>query len=531
MNNHKFTKHDQFKEGNELRNNFLKHDSIVLSFFLILSLAVVTAVVLSIITFVDHKNGGTTGLIEPSQGGTGFKTYSKGELLIGNDSGSLTKNTLTAGDNNISIVDGDGTVTIDLSQDIDVNSIVTTSITTDKLTISNSALTGISDSNVTITLGGQPTTALLNAASITLGWQGNLSTTRGGTGIGSYTAGDMLYASNASTLATIAGNSSSTQKFLSQTSNGLPTWETISIPSGSTLSSSVSNNISSLISLTTTGGTSAVLSPASIVMTWTGQLGATLGGTGIGSYVLGDILCASTTTTLTKITGNITTSKQYLTQTGNGTSSAQPVWGGISTTDISGTLSVAQGGTGIASYSVGSMLYASGSTTLAAISGNSSATQMFLSQTSNGLPSWEVQPTLAVNQGGTGQTTYTNGQLLIGNTTGSTLTKATLTGTTNQVIVTNGEGSITLSLPQSISATSNVEFKTITVTSEIICSTATLPANATTGFLYIPTCAGPPTGLPNSRTGTVPLVFDTTNDTLCLYSTTNSYWQSIATAP
>jgi hypothetical protein len=58
--------------------------------------------------------------------------------------------------------------------------------------------------------------------------------------------------------------------------------------------------------------------------------------------------------------------------------------------------------------------------------------------------------TLAVNKGGTGQTTYINGQLLIGNTTGNTLTKATLTGTSNQVVVTNGGGSITLSTPQDI---------------------------------------------------------------------------------
>jgi hypothetical protein len=51
--------------------------------------------------------------------------------------------------------------------------------------------------------------------------------------------------------------------------------------------------------------------------------------------------------------------------------------------------------------------------------------------------------TLAVNQGGTGQTSYTNGQLLIGNTTGNTLTKSTLTAGTG-VSVTNGAGSITL---------------------------------------------------------------------------------------
>jgi len=58
--------------------------------------------------------------------------------------------------------------------------------------------------------------------------------------------------------------------------------------------------------------------------------------------------------------------------------------------------------------------------------------------------------TIAVNQGGTGQTSYTNGQLLIGNTTGNTLTKATLTGTANQITVANGAGTITLSTPQAI---------------------------------------------------------------------------------
>jgi hypothetical protein len=58
----------------------------------------------------------------------------------------------------------------------------------------------------------------------------------------------------------------------------------------------------------------------------------------------------------------------------------------------------------------------------------------------------EVTGTLPVANGGTGQTTYTNGQLLIGNTTGNTLTKATLTGTSNQINVTNGSGTITLSM-------------------------------------------------------------------------------------
>ena len=51
--------------------------------------------------------------------------------------------------------------------------------------------------------------------------------------------------------------------------------------------------------------------------------------------------------------------------------------------------------------------------------------------------------TLPVGRGGTGQTSYTNGQLLIGNTTGNTLAKATLTQGTD-LSITNGNGSISI---------------------------------------------------------------------------------------
>jgi hypothetical protein len=46
------------------------------------------------------------------------------------------------------------------------------------------ALTKADDTNVTLTLGGSASTALLNAASLTLGWTGTLAVARGGTGAG-----------------------------------------------------------------------------------------------------------------------------------------------------------------------------------------------------------------------------------------------------------------------------------------------------------------------------------------------------------
>jgi hypothetical protein len=50
---------------------------------------------------------------------------------------------------------------------------------------------------------------------------------------------------------------------------------------------------------------------------------------------------------------------------------------------------------------------------------------------------------LPVSSGGTGQTSYTDGQLLIGNSTGNTLAKSTLTAGSG-ISITNGSGAITI---------------------------------------------------------------------------------------
>ncbi|MGD9641507.1 MAG: beta strand repeat-containing protein [Elusimicrobiales bacterium] len=108
---------------------------------------------------------------------------------------------------------------------------------------------------------------------------------------------------------------------------------------------------------------------------------------------------------------------------------------------------------------------------------------------------------LAVQYGGTGAGTFTDGGVLFGNgtaalgvtdvlTNGQLLigdgtqepTLATLTQTANQVLVTNGAGSITLSLPQDIHTAADPTFDLLTLTTPLAVASggtglATLPAN------------------------------------------------------
>ncbi len=97
-------------------------------------------------------------------------------------------------------------------------------------------------------------------------------------------------------------------------------------------------------------------------------------------------------------------------------------------------------------------------------------TGTLLMNTAGGPPSWSTLDALpstagvlqSVN-GGTGYNNYGDGQLLIGNSAG-TLSRNTLAGTVNQVYVTNGDGTITLSTPQDIHTGATPTFQGLTVT-------------------------------------------------------------------
>lgn len=158
--------------------------------------------------------------------------------------------------------------------------------------------------------------------------------------------------------------------------------------------------------------------------------------TGTSANVTGTVAVGNGGTGATTLTGYVK---------GSGTS-AMTASATVPASDISGTLGVANGGTGATTLTG----YVKGTGT-AALTGSST------------VPATDVSGTLAVANGGTGQSTYVDGELLIGNTTGNTLTKATLTGTTNQVAVTNGAGSIALSLPQNIHTAATPTFASATL--------------------------------------------------------------------
>lgn len=101
--------------------------------------------------------------------------------------------------------------------------------------ISGAALTRTDDTNVTLTLGGSPTTALVNAASITAGWTGQLSVARGGTGAATLTG--LVFGNGTSAMTAYAGTTCTNQFPRSLNASGVATC------AGVNLASDVSGNL------------------------------------------------------------------------------------------------------------------------------------------------------------------------------------------------------------------------------------------------------------------------------------------------
>jgi hypothetical protein len=131
-----------------------------------------------------------------------------GQLLIGSTSAAnFTAATLTAG-TGITITNANNAITIAATGGV-----------------TPAALTKTDDTNVTLTLGGTPSTALLQASSLTLGWTGTLAVGRGGTGAGTLTVHGVVIGNGTSAVnVTSAGTSG--QVLTSNGSTADPTFQT-----------------------------------------------------------------------------------------------------------------------------------------------------------------------------------------------------------------------------------------------------------------------------------------------------------------
>jgi len=155
---------------------------------------------------------------------------------------------------------------------------------------------------------------------------------------------------------------------------------------------------------------------------------ATSGGTGQSSYAIGDLLYASTTTALSKL-ADVATGSAVI----SGGVGVAPSYGKIGlTTHVSGTLPVANGGTGLTSGTSGGVLYYSATGTLASsavlaasalVVGGGAGVSPATTTTGTG-----VVTALGVNTGTAGAFVVNGGAL--GTPSSGTVTN--LTGTANQ---------------------------------------------------------------------------------------------------
>jgi len=250
-----------------------------------------------------------------------------------------------------------------------------------------------------------------DGAVITGSWAGTtIAATAGGTGQSTWVTGELVYSSATNTLRGLTIGSTGQALIVS---GGIPSWQTITS-----------------VGTITTG-------------VWNGTtIAETRGGTGQATYTTGDTLYSSSANTLSK--RSIGTSGQVYTVSGG-----VPVWaditsvGTIATGTWQGTaIGATYGGTAQTSWTTGDLLYASASNTLAKRAIGTAGQALIVS---GGLPTWASITTLgtigtgvwqgttiSAVYGGTGQTSYTVGDLLYASST-TALSKLAV-GTAGQVL-------------------------------------------------------------------------------------------------
>lgn len=127
---------------------------------------------------------GWTGTLAATRGGTGFASYAVGDLVYADTTTTLAQLA--------DIATGNALISGGVSTAPSWGKIGLTTHVSGTLPVANGGtnvtalgdITKVDDTNVTMTLGGTPTGAVITSTSFTLGWTGNLAVVRGGTGSG-----------------------------------------------------------------------------------------------------------------------------------------------------------------------------------------------------------------------------------------------------------------------------------------------------------------------------------------------------------
>ena len=290
------------------------------------------------------------GTLVSANGGTGFSTYATGDIIYASASNTLSK--LTAGTNGYVLTLAAG--------------VPTWAASTGGVTSFSAGTTGLTPSSAT-------------TGAITLA--GTLDADNGGTGQSSYTVGDILYASTTTALSKLAAGTST----YVLTSNGpgtAPSWQV----GGGGGVTSISFGSTGLTPSTTTTG----------AVTVAGTLGSGYGGTGFSTYATGDIIYASASNTLSKLTAGtngyvlrltagVPTWSADVTSFSGGTTGLTPNTATTGAITLAGTLGATSGGTSQSTYTTGDILYASASNTLSKLAAGTNGYVLTLAA---GVPSW-----------------------------------------------------------------------------------------------------------------------------------------------
>lgn len=208
--------------------------------------------------------------------------------------------------------------------------------------IPGAALTKVDDTNVTLTLGGTPTTALLRAASLTLGWTGQLGLTRGGTAASLTASNGGIVYSTAAALAILSGTATANRIVMSG-SSAAPSWSTATYPATTTVSqllySSSANVITGLATansgiLNTNGSGVPSITPTPTIGVNGGTGGQiTFNGSTSGSVAL-RVAAAAGTGTIFQLPADNGTNTYVLQTNGSGVTSWVAAAGGGTVTSI-----------------------------------------------------------------------------------------------------------------------------------------------------------------------------------------------------